>query len=69
MARKKLLHLRSSVVEGQGVNSTPKLPTPEQIEIGEIAINFAKGHETLSIKNASGEVVTFTNDEYWVEKE
>ena len=69
MARKKLLHLRSSVVEGQGVNSAPKLPTPEQIEIGEIAINFAKGYETLSIKNASGEVVTFTNDEYWVEKE
>lgn len=48
-----ILHKRSSaVIDGQ-----PKLPTPEQLEFGEIAINFSKGHETFSILNTSD---TFT---------
>ena len=43
-------------------NDQPKLPTSSQIEYGEIAINYAKDHETMSIKNGNNEIVTFTND-------
>ena len=60
MARKKLLHLKSNVVNPNG---TPKLPTSEQIELGEIAVNYADGHETLAIKNSNGDVVSFSNDQ------
>ena len=35
---------------------------------GEIAINFAENVETLSIKNESGHVVTFSSDNYYTEK-
>ena len=58
-------HKKSSVIE----NGAPKLPTAAQLELGELAINFADGYETLSIKNNNNEIVTFTNDEYWVNKE
>jgi hypothetical protein len=44
-------------------NGTPKLPTSEQIELGEIAVNYADGHETLAIKNSNGDVVSFSNDQ------
>ena len=57
----KVLNKRSSVV----TNGSPKLPTSEQIEYGEIAINFAEGYETLSIKNDDDEIVTFSSDNYW----
>lgn len=53
--RKQLLHVRSSV-EG-------KLPTAEQIEHGEIAINFFDGSEKLSIKSSTGNIRTFSTDE------
>jgi len=58
MARKKLLHLKSSVVNQNG---TPKLPTSSQIEYGEIAINYADGYETLAIKNSENEIIPFAN--------
>lgn len=58
-------HKKSTVVENGG----PKLPTAAQLELGEIAMNFAKGYETLSIKNNNNEIVTFTNDNYWINKE
>jgi hypothetical protein len=51
-------HKKSSVIE----NGIPKLPTAAQLELGELAINFADGYETLSIKNSNNEIVTFTND-------
>jgi len=57
----KVLNKRSSVV----TNGNPKLPTSEQIEYGEIAINFAEGYETLSIKNNEDDIVTFSSDNYW----
>lgn len=56
MKNYRVRHIRSSVVE----NNLPKLPTPAQLEFGEIAINYAAGYETLSIKNTSGDVVTFS---------
>ena len=61
MARKKLLHIRSNVVE----NGEAKLPTSDQIEYGEIAINFADGHETISIRNSNDEIIKFSNDTYF----
>jgi hypothetical protein len=54
----KILNKRSSVV----VDGNPKLPTAEQMEYGEIAVNFAAGYETLSILNDSGIVETFSSD-------
>ena len=58
MARKKLLHIKSASID----NGAPKLPTANQIEYGEIAVNYGNGVETLSIKNSANEIVTFTND-------
>lgn len=54
----KILNKRSSVV----VNGQPKLPTPTQLEYGEIAINFSKGHETFSILNTESGITTFSCD-------
>ena len=53
--KRHITHIKSKVVE----NNLPKLPTASQIQDGEIAVNYAKGYETLSIKNESGNVVTF----------
>lgn len=55
---KSLQHKRSSVVN----DNTPKLPTAEQLVYGEIAINYAKDYETLSIRNSDDAVVTFSSD-------
>lgn len=57
-----LQHKRSSFVNDKNGIKTPKLPTAEQLAYGEIAINYAKDYETLSIKNSSGDVVTFSSD-------
>ena len=56
----KVLNKRSSALS----NGEAKLPTPSQLDYGEIAVNFADGHETLSIKNNSNEIATFSSDEY-----
>lgn len=62
-----ILHKKSAALAQNGID--PKLPKASQLEYGELAINFADGHETLSIKNSSNEIVTFTNDQYWKDKE
>ena len=54
----KVLNKRSTVV----TNGSPKLPTAQQLDYGEIAINYAKDYETLSIKNANNEIAVFSND-------
>ena len=54
-----VIHKHSSVV----TNGNPKLPTTSQIEYGEIAVNYAKDHETISLKNSNNEIVTFSTDE------
>ena len=53
--KRHITHLKSKVVE----NNAPKLISGSDIYEGEIAVNYAKGYETLSIKNESGETVTF----------
>lgn len=45
------------------VDGKPKSPTPEQLEFGEIAINYAKGHETIFFKNSQGEVIPYKTGE------
>jgi hypothetical protein len=59
--RQVITHMRSSVV----VDGSPKLPTSEQIDYGEIAINFADGHETISMKNNANEIVEIKTKEYY----
>ena len=58
MARKHLSHIKSKLTENGG----PKLPTSSQLVEGEIAVNFAKGYETLSILNSDSGITTFSND-------
>ena len=61
MAKKHLVHMHSSVVaEGQ-----PKLPDISTIMWGELAVNYAKDHETISIKNSSDEMASFKSDKYY----
>lgn len=48
-------HIKSLVVE----NGNAKLPTSSQIQLGEIAINYKKGYETIAIKNDNSEVIAF----------
>lgn len=50
-----VLNKRSNVVLEDG---SPKIPTPDQLDYGEFAINYASGVETLSTKNADDEVVS-----------
>lgn len=46
--------LRSSV--------SGKVPTPEQLEYGQLAVNFAAGEEKLFLKNSEDEVVSIGGD-------
>ena len=58
-----LQNVRSSVIE----NGKPKLPTANVLLEGEIAVNYADGYETLSIKSSSGNIVTFSSDVYYTQ--
>ena len=57
----KFFNKRSAVV----IDGLPKLPTPDSIEYGEIAINYADGVETISIKNSANEIVEFKSKKYF----
>ena len=56
----KILHKRSSVI----TNGKPKLPTSSQIEYGELAVNYAKDNETISLKNNENKIVEFATKNY-----
>ena len=58
-------HKKSKLKNQDG---SPQLPSASALVEGEIAINFAENVETLSIKNESGDVVTFSSDNYYSEK-
>lgn len=49
-------------------NGKPQLPSASALVEGEIAINYAENVETLSIKNESGTVVTFSSDNYYTKQ-
>ena len=51
----KIIHKHSSVItDGQA-----KLPDKDQLEYGELAVNYAAGVETISLKNTEGQIVEF----------
>ena len=50
-------HVRSNVVEQSGY---PKVPTPASLDYGEVAINYANGLETISIKSSNNTIKKFT---------
>ena len=60
MANKHIQHVKSNVVN----NGSPKLPTADQILLGEIGINYADGYERMSIKNDRNEIIEFVSKEY-----
>ena len=53
----KLIHIKSKQ-RGKD-NLSPKLPTCEQLEYGEIAINYGKDIETIAIRNENDEIIKF----------
>jgi hypothetical protein len=60
MAEKRhLQHVRSKVVEQNG---QPKLPIASDLVYGELAINYHKGTETVSLKNDNDELVLFHDE-------
>jgi hypothetical protein len=65
----KLIHIKSKQ-RGKD-NISPKLPTSDQLEYGEIAINYGDGIETIAIKNENDEIIKFVPEykmkEYIVE--
>ena len=56
--KRHIQHIRSKIVE----NGKAKLPLPSTLYEGEIAVNYADGQETLSIKTSSGNIATFSSD-------
>lgn len=60
----KVLHIKSNVV----TDNKPKLPSKDQIEYGEIAVNYAADHETISLKNSNDDIKTFSSDEYYTKQ-
>lgn len=59
-----LVHIKSNVIE----NGKPKLPAANVILEGELAINYGANYETISLKNSSGDITTFSSDNYYSEK-
>ena len=53
----KLIHIKSKQ-HGEDDNS-PKLPTSDILEYGEIAINYGKDIETIAIRNENDEIIKF----------
>lgn len=54
-----ILLKRSNVKNSDG---SPKLPDASVLQYGELAVNYAAGAETISIKNSNDEIVTFSSD-------
>lgn len=59
MDEKILLFKRSS--ESGSTANSPKYPAT--LEIGEVAINYGKGHEALFMRNNDNEILSFSSDE------
>ena len=61
--RKKLQHIHSSIADRQ--------PTPQTLEVGEIAVNNYVDKEFISLKNTDNKVVRISSDKKmitWREK-
>ena len=57
----KIIHKHSSVI----TDNKAKLPSAEQLDYGELAINYANGVETISIKNSADKIIEFKTAEYF----
>ena len=57
----KIILKHSSVV----TDEKPKLPSIEQLDYGELAVNYADGHETITLKNTNNNIVEFKSKEYF----
>lgn len=57
MGKRHLLHVKSSQVVTNEGGTFAKLPSSGDVEYGEIAINYAKDYETLSIRNSANEII------------
>ena len=57
MGKYKIVNLHSAEQNTSG--DGPKLPTKDQIEYGEIAVNYLKDNEKLAIRNSNDEIITF----------
>ena len=53
----KLIHIKSK--QRAEDELSPKLPTSEQLEYGEIAINYGHDIETIAIRNDKDEIIKF----------
>lgn len=53
----KLIHIKSKQRGEDG--KSPKLPTSDQLQYGELAINYGEGIETIAIRNEKDEIVKF----------
>lgn len=62
---KTILNKRSNAVNIDGI---PKIPSSAQLQYGEIAINYAAGVETLSIKNSNDNIVTLPINQQNIKK-
>lgn len=58
--RAHLKHLRSQLTTEQG---TPVAPNYDELEVGEIAMNYSEGNETLYIRNNNNGVASFGSSE------
>lgn len=56
-----LQHIKSNVV----IEGKPKLPTAEVLVDGELAVNYAEGYETISLRNSNSGITTFSSDDYY----
>ena len=56
----KIILKKSSVITA----NNPKLPQPSDLEYGELAVNYADSHETITLKNSNNEIVQIKSKEY-----
>jgi hypothetical protein len=56
----KIIHKHSSVI----TDGKAKLPVASQLEYGELAINYAEGVETISLKNSANNIVEIKSTNY-----
>lgn len=56
----KIIHKHSSVI----TDGKAKIPTSSQLDYGELAVNYAAGVETITLKNTNNEIVEFKTSNY-----
>ena len=62
--KRHISHIKSKVVN----DGKPQLPSADVLEYGEIAINYAEGVETITIKSENDAVTPFSSDDYYTKQ-